>query len=118
IYDENVRLGSHIERVLNIARLEKENLKIERVDVEVNDLVSSVLDSMQLQLQKANGKMNIDLSAEKDIVIGDELHLSNVMFNLVDNAIKYSLEAPEITVKTYNSKGNIILTVADKGMGM
>lgn len=118
IYDENVRLGSHIERVLNIARLEKENLKIERVDVEVNDLVSSVLDSMQLQLQKANGKMDIDLSAEKDIVIGDELHLSNVMFNLVDNAIKYSLEAPEITVKTYNSKGNIILTVADKGMGM
>ncbi|MBE8721762.1 sensor histidine kinase [Sphingobacterium pedocola] len=118
IYDENVRLGSHIERVLNIARLEKENLKIERVDVEVNDLVSGVLDSMQLQLQKANGRINIDLSAEKDTVIGDELHLSNVMFNLVDNAIKYSLDAPEITVKTYNSKGNIIFTVADKGMGM
>ncbi|GGH07602.1 hypothetical protein GCM10011418_04840 [Sphingobacterium alkalisoli] len=118
IYDENVRLGSHIERVLNIARLEKENLKIERVNVEVNELVSDVLDSMQLQLQKANGKINIDLSAEKDTVIGDELHLSNVMFNLVDNAIKYSLEAPEITVKTYNSKNNIILTVTDKGMGM
>jgi len=51
-------------------------------------------------------------------VIGDELHLSNVFFNLVDNAIKYSKAAPEITVKTYNAKDHILVTIADKGMGM
>lgn len=118
IYDENVRLGNHIERVLNIARLEKENLKIEKVNVNLNSVVANVLDSMNLQLQKANGTLQVDLDAENDIVIGDELHLSNVFFNLVDNAIKYSRETPTITVKSLNAKGCIIITIADKGVGM
>lgn len=118
IYDENVRLGSHIERVLNIAKLEKENLRIERIKVHINPLVESVLDSMHLQLQKADGKIQVNLAATEDIVIGDELHLSNVMFNLVDNAIKYSAGSPDISVKTYNSKGNIVISVSDRGMGM
>jgi len=118
IYDENVRLGNHIERVLNIARLEKENLKIEKVDVHINAVVFGVLDSMNLQLQRANGILHTDISAPKDLVIGDELHLSNVFFNLVDNAIKYSKDAPEITVKTYNAKDHVVITIADKGMGM
>lgn len=118
IYDENVRLGNHIERVLNIARLEKENLKIEKVNVHINEVVSSVLDSMALQLQKAGGVLTTDISASDDLVVGDELHLSNVFFNLVDNAIKYSHEAPDITVKTFNMKHNIVITIADKGMGM
>ena len=118
IYDENVRLGNHIERVLNIAKLEKENLKIERTDVHINSLVSNVLDSMNLQLQKAGGTLSTNLNALDDLVIGDELHLSNVMFNLVDNAIKYSPNAPEIAVKTHNTKNSIIISVSDKGMGM
>ena len=118
IYDENVRLGNHIERVLNIARLEKENLKIEKVDVHINSVVAHVLDSMNLQLHRANGVLHTDISAPKDLVIGDELHLSNVFFNLVDNAIKYSKAAPEITVKTYNTKDHVLVTIADKGMGM
>ncbi len=118
IYDENVRLGSHIERVLNIAKLEKENLRMERTDVHVNPLLEGVLDSMQLQLHKASGTIRADLSATKDLVIGDELHLSNVFFNLVDNAIKYSPNAPEILVRSHNSKENIIISISDKGMGM
>jgi len=118
IYDENVRLGNHIERVLNIARLEKENLKIEKVNVHINEVVSGVLDSMALQLQKANGVLTTDISALDDLVVGDELHLSNVFFNLVDNAIKYSHDAPDITVKTFNTKNSVVITIADKGMGM
>lgn len=118
IYDENVRLGSHIERVLNIAKLEKENLRMERSEVPVNSLVEGVLDSMQLQLNKANGVLHTELLAKNDIIIGDELHLSNVFFNLVDNAIKYSPDSPVIHVKTTNSKGNIIISITDKGMGM
>jgi len=118
IYDENVRLGSHIERVLNIARLEKENLKIERVNVQINTLASAVLESMKLQLEKANGNLTVQLDAAEDVVIGDELHLSNVMYNLVDNAIKYSKDSPDITFKTYNKGKNIIISVSDKGIGM
>lgn len=118
IYDENVRLGSHIERVLNIARLEKENLKIERVNVQINSLANAVLESMKLQLEKAEGSLNISLDASQDLVIGDELHLSNVMYNLVDNAIKYSKEKPEITFKTFNRGKNVVISVSDKGIGM
>lgn len=118
IYDENVRLGNHIERVLNIAKLEKEDLKIERTDVYLNQVVDDVLDSMALQVNKASGKLTKEIHAERDLVIGDELHLSNVMFNLVDNAIKYSIHSPDITVKTYNTSKNIVISVSDKGMGM
>lgn len=118
IYDENVRLGNHIERVLNIAKLEKEDLKIEKTDVYLNSLVEGVVDSMQLQINKANGKLIKDLKAQEDLVIGDELHLSNVMFNLVDNAIKYSLNPPDITVRSYNTDNKVVIAVSDKGMGM
>ncbi|WP_166332427.1 sensor histidine kinase [Sphingobacterium chungjuense] len=118
IYDENVRLGSHIERVLNIARLEKENLNIERTKVHMNALVSNVLESMHLQMDKADGTLQVDLAATQDVVIGDELHLSNVIFNLLDNAIKYSKDTPHITVKSINTKHSITISVADKGVGM
>ncbi len=118
IYDENVRLGNHIERVLNIARLEKEHLKMEMVNVNINAVLVAVLDSMSLQLQKAGAILHTDIKAADDLVVGDELHLSNVFFNLVDNAIKYSKDKPEITVKTINVKNTVVITIADKGMGM
>src|SRR5690606_34261172 len=117
IHDENVRFGNHMEGGLNIARLGKENVKIEKVEVTINAVVYGILDSMNLQLQRAEGILRSDISAQKDMVVGDELHLSNVFFNLVDNAIKYSKGAPEITVTTYNTKNHIVVTVADKGMG-
>lgn len=118
IYDENVRLGSHIERVLNIAKLERENLKIERVNVHINAITQNVLESMKLQLEKAEGELHADLAAENDLVVGDELHLSNVFFNLVDNAIKYSSDKPQITIKTFNKAGQVVVLVSDRGMGM
>jgi len=118
IYDENVRLGNHIERVLNIARLEKDNLKLEHQDVDMNDLAQAVVDSMELQLLKNDAQVHMHLDADEAVVVGDELHLSNVLFNLVDNAIKYSQGNPDITIRTKNVHKHIQLTVADKGIGM
>lgn len=118
IYDENVRLGSHIERVLNVARIDKGELKLEKKEVEVNDLLAAVADSMALQLQKKGAAINLDLSARNDIIKGDELHLSNVIFNLIDNAIKYSKQYPQITISTENSGKSLIIKVADNGIGM
>lgn len=118
IYDENVRLGDHIERVLNIARLEKDNLKLEHRDVDINDLAQAVVDSMELQLLKNNANVHMHLDATDAVVVGDELHLSNVLYNLMDNAIKYSKEDPDITIKTKNVGKQIQITVADKGIGM
>ncbi|MBT2563307.1 HAMP domain-containing histidine kinase [Pedobacter sp. ISL-68] len=118
IYDENVRLGNHIERVLSIARLEKGELKMENTEVDVNDLIVIVLDSMELQLQKRNAVINVHTDAEHAIVYGDELHLSNVIYNLIDNANKYSSDTPEITITTRNTGKNLIIEIADKGIGM
>jgi len=111
-------LGNHIERVLNIARLEKDNLKLEHRDIDINDLAQAVVDSMELQLHKNGAQVHMHLDAADAIVMGDELHLSNVLFNLIDNAIKYSSESPDITIRTKNIHKHIQITVADQGIGM
>lgn len=118
IYDENVRLGNHIERVLNIARIDKGDLKLDMQHVDVNELISAVADSMQLQLQKKNAKVSLNLNASRAVVYGDELHLSNVIFNLIDNANKYSKETPEIQIETFNTGKSLVIRVSDKGIGM
>ncbi|MEE1946174.1 HAMP domain-containing sensor histidine kinase [Pedobacter sp. KR3-3] len=118
IYDENVRLGNHIERVLSVARLEKKEIKLEYAPVNVNDLITAVVDSMGLQLQKRNAQVTLNLNSADDLVMGDELHLSNVIYNLIDNANKYSLNEPKITISTRSTIKNLYIQVADEGIGM
>lgn len=118
IYDENVRLGNHIERVLSVARLEKKEIKLEQNPVHINDLITAVIDSMGLQLQKKNAEITLQLNASQATVTGDELHLSNVIYNLIDNANKYSLGAPKITVATKSNAKNIAIEISDEGIGM
>lgn len=118
IYDENVRLGDHIERVLNIAKLERDDFTIDNSPVNIHDLISAVTDSMSLQLQKNNAKVAMHLDAASPVIMGDELHLSNVIYNLIDNANKYGGVTPEITISTISKGRELIVTVADKGMGM
>jgi len=118
IYEENERLGSHIERVLNIARIEKNDFKLDKKPVEVNELITDVLDSMQLKLQKNNAEVDLHLDADYDVIKADELHFSNVIYNLIDNAIKYSRENPHLTISTLNKGNQLIIRVADKGIGM
>jgi len=118
IYDENVRLGNHIERVLSIARLDKKELKLEEEEVDMNELIAAVADSMNLQLQKKGASIILELNAPRSIVKGDELHLSNVIFNLIDNANKYSIDPPQIRLNTRNSGKNLIIEIEDKGIGM
>lgn len=120
IYEENVRLGSHIERVLNIAKIEKDDFKLDIKSVDVNEMITTVLDSMLLKLQKHDVKIETDLNyADGPMMIkADELHFSNVIYNLVDNAIKYSNDTPEITITTQTKNKQAIIKIADKGIGM
>ena len=118
IFEENQRLGSHIERVLNIARIEKNDFKLDIRALDVNEMITTVLDSMSLKLQKHQVVANLNLSAEKATIQADELHFSNVLYNLIDNAIKYSPDTPEITISTFNRNGDLVVRVADKGIGM
>jgi len=118
IYEENERLGSHIERVLNVARIERNDFKLEKRPLDVNEMIAVVVDSMELKLQKHNAKTTLQLDAENAVISGDELHFSNVIYNLIDNAIKYSAGDPDITITTLNKGGQVVIKVADKGIGM
>jgi len=118
IYEENERLGSHIERVLNIARIEKNDFKLDKKPLDVNEMIAVVIDSMALKLQKCNAATTLQLDAENAVINADELHFSNVIYNLVDNAIKYSVDNPDITISTLNKNGQVVIKVADKGIGM
>lgn len=118
IYEENVRLGSHIERVLNIARLEKDDFKLETKPIDVNELITVVLDSMSLILQKSNAQATLHLDAENSVIVADDLHFANVLYNLIDNAVKYSETDPDITISTLNHQQNLLIRVKDNGIGM
>jgi len=118
IYEENVRLGSHIERVLNIARIEKNDFKLDIKRIEINEIIAAVIDSMALKLQKHEVKLDLRLTEDEVFIKADELHFSNVIYNLVDNAIKYSHDTPELTIVTYVKANQAVIKVADKGIGM
>jgi two-component system phosphate regulon sensor histidine kinase PhoR len=118
IFEENQRLGNHIERVLNIARIEKNDLKLDITQLDVNEMVTTVLDSMSLKLQKYNVIAKLNLDARVPMIEADELHFFNVLYNLIDNAIKYSPDVPEITISTFNRNDEVVIRVADKGIGM
>lgn len=118
IYDENIRLGNHIERVLSIAQLEKKELQLEWEPVEIHDLIVAVTESMELQLQKKAASIVLQLNAEKSIVTGDQLHLSNIIYNLIDNANKYSNDPPKIKIQTRNTNKGLVIEIADEGIGM
>lgn len=118
IYDENIRLGSHIERVLNIARIEQDDFTLDLKEIDVNDQITAVVDSMSLKIQKHNATVMLDLDAAKATIKADELHFTNVLYNLVDNAIKYSNDQPEIRISTKSKDNQLHIFVADKGIGM
>ncbi|POY39062.1 hypothetical protein C3K47_00755 [Solitalea longa] len=118
IYDENLRLSSYVERVLSMARLEKSDLKLEQKQVNMHTLIAAVADSMDLQFKRRNALLNFDLQATDSIITGDELHLSNVIYNLLDNALKYSETDPAIIISTQNLGNLILIKVIDNGIGM
>lgn len=118
IYEENERLGSHIERVLNIAKIDKNDFKLDKKPVDVNEMISVVVDSMALKLQKHEAEVILELDADNAVINADELHFSNVLYNLIDNAIKYSTGKPHITISSSNKNGQVVIKVADKGIGM
>lgn len=118
IHDENERLESHVEKVLQYARIEKDTLKLNIVEVDMHKIIKEAIQKIGLQVTKKGGTINCSLKAEKSVVQGDQLHLTNVVYNLLDNANKYSEGAPEIHVYTHTTPEGLAVAVTDKGIGM
>lgn len=118
IGDENKRLGSLVERVLQSAVLDKGDFKLRPEQVNINELVAGVVDKTGIRVRERNGSVNLKLDESVGHIKGDREHLTNVLYNLVDNAIKYSPDSPELILSTSASNGNVSVSVADKGIGI
>ncbi|MCE7042293.1 sensor histidine kinase KdpD [Dyadobacter sp. CY312] len=118
IREENKRLGTHVEKVLQMALLDKGEVKLKKTFVNMTDLVTNALNSQSVQIENQSGEVDLEFEAENETVSGDEVHLSNVLNNLIDNAIKYSPEKLHLTIKTININNGIELSISDTGIGM
>lgn len=118
IENETNRLKQQVERVLQMARLEKNNLTLKRETTDLHELISESVKNNTVALQKKSGKFELYLNAENSLVNIDKLHFSNVLYNLMDNAIKYCTVSPTITITTSSSHHQFTLDVKDNGIGI
>lgn len=118
IHDENQRLKFHMEQVLQIARMERGEVEMNKKEIDLNSLVNEVIKNFEVRLQNRQGRIIKQLSPAKCTVVGDPFHLANIFYNLLDNAEKYSPQHPEITITTQNQEKGILVSIADKGIGI
>ena len=118
IADENQRMRVLVETILQSAKMSNKNFAINPKEIDINHLVKTVLQSFQLTISNRGGEIETHLDADPATLEADELHITNLVYNLVDNAIKYSTGAPHIVVSTACEEGNIKLSVKDHGIGI
>ena len=118
ISDESMRLKFQVEKVLQMAIFERMKLKLSLVELDAHSIIEKAVENFTLQIIARNGVINTDLQATNSMVFIDEIHFLNSISNLIDNAIKYSKQIPDITITTRNSKKGIQITIEDKGIGI
>jgi two-component system phosphate regulon sensor histidine kinase PhoR len=118
IREENNRMNTQVEHVLQASMLEKDNLILNKKNEDVQLLISRAVKNIQLQIEQRKGVVNETYEAGNHFSNVDDVHFVNVINNLLDNAIKYSKEAPKINIKTSNSGGFLRIAISDQGIGM
>jgi two-component system phosphate regulon sensor histidine kinase PhoR len=118
IKKENRRMNRQVEDILTIARLEKNEIDFRWEKVNLHEVITEVCEVVRVQVEQRGGKIQSLLEAESPVVRADRQHISNVVFNLLDNANKFSPSEPDITVKTEGVASGIKFSVTDKGSGM
>jgi len=118
IYDENQRLTKQVDRVLQIAVLSKGDIKLKKKELDLHRVIEKAVQSLSLLVTQREGSIDIQLNAKDHVILADRVHVTNIITNLLDNANKYSAAAPQIAVSTKNKRNGILVSVADKGIGM
>jgi two-component system phosphate regulon sensor histidine kinase PhoR len=118
IKKENSRMNKKVETILQIASLDKKENEFRFEKVSLHTIIEHSIETIDIQVKQRNGTVGLHLEANENIVMGDSEHLTNLVSNLLDNAIKYSPESPEITIRTRNHDRGIVMSVEDKGIGM
>lgn len=118
IKDENNRLKNQVDKVLQLATLEKDKLKLENEKLDLHEIIEDSVKSFELLVKQQKGTISSNLTASKFVIYGDRVHISNILYNLIDNAIKYSPEKPKIEIATNSTDEHIEISVKDNGIGI
>jgi len=118
IKDENKRLAGLVENVLQAAVLDKGKLKFKIQECDLHQIINDVIQSLHLQIQNKGGFITTELNALRYSLFADRMHLGNIIYNLIDNALKYSIDAPQIKVITESTNVGISIAVKDNGIGI
>lgn len=118
IQEENKRLGVLVESVLQTAVLDKGDFKLKRSEFDLHEVINSAMEKIQLQVGQKQGQVQVFLKAQNPALFADKVHVTNIVYNLLDNALKYSKDIPEISISTHNVENGILLSVQDNGIGI
>ncbi|MEP1097673.1 MAG: HAMP domain-containing sensor histidine kinase [Cyclobacteriaceae bacterium] len=115
---ESKRLEGQVDKVLQIAMIDSGNFTLEKKELDVHEVIDRVVESMHLVVSKRNGTIDLKLNATKSVVLADGTHLVNIIYNLIDNALKYTVDVPQIVITTYDSSQGIEISIKDNGIGI
>ena len=118
IREENKRMHAQVENVLRISKLEKNQLDLSKDMVDLHDIIEDAVSHVALIIRDREGFIEKNLEARQSEILASKFHMTNVITNILDNAIKYSEGPPQIRIKTENAGNNIVLKISDNGIGM
>ena len=120
IKEENQRMNRQVETILKSALMDRQEVQLNLKPLHVHQIIQDVADNFMLRLQEKQGTLEVQLNAENDLIEGDEVHISNLINNLMDNAVKYSKDnvPPKICISTSSTNKRFIIRMEDNGIGM
>ena len=120
IREENIRMNSHVENVLRIAKLENNELDLKKEKLDLHNIIYEAIAHVELLVEDKQGEINTHFNASSSNILVNETHFTNIIVNILDNSIKYTpeTEPPKIDIYTENSKNNVYLKISDHGIGM
>jgi two-component system phosphate regulon sensor histidine kinase PhoR len=118
ILEENEKLRLQVEHVLSMTALERGEILFQKTDLDFHEMINESLKSINIQMEHRQGNLKLNLDAERVAVTGDRTHLINALCNLIDNALKYSGEKPELSIRTHNIGQHLNVVISDKGIGI
>ncbi len=118
IKEENKRMNKQVETILQAALSDRQEIQLNLKPIHVHEIIYRALENFFLQLQEKGGQANLMLNAKHDVINADEVHFTNLISNLVDNAVKYSKDSLVITITTHSSHKSVVIRIEDNGIGM
>ncbi|MFZ2897680.1 MAG: HAMP domain-containing sensor histidine kinase, partial [Saprospiraceae bacterium] len=118
IQDQNLRLNNQVEKVLQLARIEGDNFRLSPEQINLHELLDQIVPAARIKVEEMGGSLDCTLEASQPVIMADRLHLSNIIHNLLDNAIKYCRDVPRVGVRTLEKGKSTLLVFSDQGIGI